>query len=64
MREQLRNAIAKVVKELTGQDIEPKLEHPSVEAHGDYSSNIAMAVFKKMSSPRRRGTRNIDIFLM
>ena len=37
--------IQRIVKELTGQSIIPILEHPKDERHGDYSSNIALAIF-------------------
>ena len=43
---QIVSEIKKVVKELTGADVVPNLEHPKDERHGDYSTNVAMIVFK------------------
>ncbi|MBI2590553.1 MAG: arginine--tRNA ligase [Candidatus Blackburnbacteria bacterium] len=53
MREQLGNAIAKVVKELTVRDVEPKLEHPAQEEFGDYSTSVALAVISSGSGKSR-----------
>jgi len=47
MKGQIAAEVKKVVKELTGIEIELSLEHPKDERHGDYSSNIAMALFQK-----------------
>src|SRR3989344_585660 len=47
MKGQIAAEVKKVVKELTGIEIELSLEHPKDERHGDYSSNITMALFQK-----------------
>ena len=44
----LREEIAKLIGKATGQKpAEIKIEHPENEAHGDYSTNIALVIAKK-----------------
>ena len=38
--------LQKAVKDLTGLEVSPQLEHPLDEKHGDYFSNIAMVLLK------------------
>ena len=48
---QVQRSIAKTVKQTTGLDLKPEdilIEHPENEEFGDYSSNIAMAIFSKL----------------
>lgn len=49
VKKEIVEELRKIVKELTGQDIVPILEHPKDEHHGDYSTNIAMALFGQVS---------------
>jgi len=47
IREQILVDLKKVLAELGFSGVEPVLEHPSVEAHGDYSTNIALLLSQK-----------------
>lgn len=41
----IKKRIEKVLSTVVGQEV--KLEHPTEESHGDYSTNIAMTLAKK-----------------
>ena len=45
-KQQIISNLKKVIKDLTGLDLTPKLSHPLDERHGDYTTNIAMVLFK------------------
>ncbi len=44
IKQELQNTIKQVVKELYSLNVEPVIERPAVEEHGDYSTNIAMVL--------------------
>lgn len=46
VRKRIVSELRKAVKELTGVEVVPNVEHPKDEGYGDYSSNIAMVLFK------------------
>ena len=48
-KQQITSSLQKAIKDLTGLEIIPQLEHPADEKHGDYSSNIALTLFGKVS---------------
>ncbi len=48
-KSQLGIAIKQAVKELYKLDINPVLEHPTQDSHGDYSTNVAMVLAKRVS---------------
>ncbi len=48
VNQQIVSALQKIVKDIAGLDIIPQLEYPSDESHGDYSSNIALILGKKL----------------
>ena len=43
----IKTAIIKALQELGFPESQISLEHPAVEEHGDYSSNVALATFEK-----------------
>src|SRR3972149_2568145 len=45
VRKKIISELKKAVKELASVDVVPSLEHPKDERHGDYATNIAMAIF-------------------
>ncbi|MBI1982396.1 MAG: arginine--tRNA ligase [Candidatus Levybacteria bacterium] len=47
--EQILSQLKSIIKDLTACDIVPHLEYPADPAHGDYASNVAMAMFQKVS---------------
>ena len=47
IKDEIALAIKSAVKDLTGLDVEPKIEYPLDEKHGDYSANIALTIFAK-----------------
>lgn len=59
IRKSISKQLKKIVKELYGEEVEPDISHPSLEKFGDYSSNIAMAIFSsskfKVLASRRSG---------
>ncbi|MBI4079123.1 MAG: arginine--tRNA ligase [Candidatus Levybacteria bacterium] len=78
VKQQIKTAITNALKELglpAGRQgiegIEPYIEHPKLSSHGDYSSNIAMAIFgnkelgirnKGFKSPLELGQKIASIF--
>jgi len=50
VKQKIPEDLKRAIKNLTGEDIVPTLEHPKDERHGDYSSNIAMALFSNQES--------------
>ncbi|MEK7534464.1 MAG: arginine--tRNA ligase [Patescibacteria group bacterium] len=46
VKQQIELILQKAIKDLTGLEIVPKLSHPSNQRHGDYSTNVAMILFK------------------
>ncbi|MEX0887970.1 MAG: arginine--tRNA ligase [Patescibacteria group bacterium] len=48
MREKITSAVKQAVKELYQIDVDPVIEHPAIEAHGDYSTNVAMALAERL----------------
>lgn len=47
------SAIRTAIKKVSGLSVEQiHLEHPAVETHGDYSSNVAMATFEQLHASR------------
>ncbi len=49
VKEEIIASLKKVIKNLTGQEMIIKLEHPVGEEHGDYSTNIALVISKLKS---------------
>lgn len=47
---ELEKTIKRIVKELYKLDLDPALEHPAQEAHGDYSTNAAMVLAKRLKA--------------
>ncbi len=45
IKEELQRVIKQIVSDLGVEGIEPVMETPAVPSHGDYSTNIAMAIF-------------------
>lgn len=45
-KQEIIQLLKDIVRALTDEDVEPKLEHPSEENHGDYSTNVAMQAFR------------------
>ncbi|MBI2309801.1 arginine--tRNA ligase [Candidatus Collierbacteria bacterium] len=50
----IKTAIQKTLKDLGFPETQVSLEHPAVEVHGDYSSNIALTLFPSLRSASRR----------
>lgn len=50
--DEIKQQIKSVLRELSIQAKEVHLEHPAVEEHGDYSSNVALATFEKAKGRR------------
>ena len=50
----ITNVISKVVGELTQSPITVELEHPANAEHGDYSTNVALTTFKKLSDEEKQ----------
>jgi arginyl-tRNA synthetase len=60
---QLQKAISQAVEKATGIKVKPEevhLEHPENKEFGDYSSNIAMAIFVK--SKKQKAKSKILLF--
>src|SRR3989344_4924773 len=51
IKEEISLALQDAVKELAGQELPVKLEHPVQEAHGDYATNIALIASKSAKKP-------------
>lgn len=49
--EKIAASVKKVLKILALPEVEFVVEHPSEESHGDYASNIALAIFSKRQAP-------------
>jgi len=47
VKQKILEDLKRAIKNLTGEDIVPTLEHPKDERHGDYSTNVAMIIFQK-----------------
>lgn len=47
VKNQILTDLKKVLEGLNLGGVEPVLEHPAKEGHGDYATNVAMAIFKK-----------------
>ena len=52
MVDQIRGTIQRVLKELGLPQAEFSVEHPAEERFGDYSSNVAMAIFSQIRNPK------------
>jgi len=48
----IKTTIAKSLQDLGFPEVQISLEHPAVESHGDYSSNIALTVFPSLRAKR------------
>ena len=46
----LREVLQDIAKELWGEDITVQLEHPADPAHGDYATNMAFSLTKKLKT--------------
>ncbi|OGY10476.1 MAG: arginine--tRNA ligase, partial [Candidatus Blackburnbacteria bacterium RIFCSPHIGHO2_12_FULL_44_25] len=53
MEEKLLGKIRPIVSDLLGEEVKVELEHPGQDEHGDYSTNVAMAVFGKTKNGKR-----------
>ncbi len=53
-KEEILNSLKKVLDEMGIKDVKVSLEHPKIEAHGDYSTNVAMLAFGKNQESRIR----------
>lgn len=53
-KEKIFSALKSALKELGFSGVEPRLEHPVDENHGDYASNVAMEAFSKAKSERQK----------
>jgi arginyl-tRNA synthetase len=53
-KETIQKILAEVVKEITGLEVKPQLESPSLLSHGDYTTNIAMVLFGKSKESRTK----------
>lgn len=58
-REDLQEALKKVLKELDFPEIEPQIEHPENPEHGDYATNIALVAAKKLGKSPMEITKEI-----
>lgn len=56
IKQQLVKEVVKVIKELGISDVEPKVEYPADPSRGDYSTNVAMAVFAKIKNLHSAGS--------
>ncbi|MEK7450758.1 MAG: arginine--tRNA ligase [Patescibacteria group bacterium] len=44
-KEEILISLKKALEEMDIKDVKISLDHPKIEAHGDYSTNVAMAIF-------------------
>ncbi len=51
MKQQITQALTKVVKELFGEEMTPQVSVPMDFSHGDYTTNVSFILSKKLSLP-------------
>lgn len=62
--QEIRDAINKALIDLKMESVEFSVEHPRDEAHGDYSTNVAMLLAKKIGkNPREIAEKLVDSLL-
>lgn len=60
-KQEIIKTLAGVVEDLAGESVEIKLEIPQDSAHGDYSSNLALVLSKKLSKNPREIADDLKI---
>lgn len=61
MKNEIQQMLAKIIKDLTGEDIAVALEIPTDMSHGDYTTNVAFQVAKVLKTNPREAAEQIRL---